>query len=151
MSSATQLGCFTSSLERNSRITGLMSNTGVPSIASNPSTSRCVPLTAMTGHVVKPIRFGLFFPRCAKMPTNGRSLRPRGCLASITILSLDTLSKTKNHFDMAKRIEVCKSLFVQDDDRSATPPMVIKRFCAPSRNVAYRFDVQMLSRCLLCH
>jgi hypothetical protein len=50
-----------------------MSSTGVPSIASSPSTSTASPSTRTMRQVVSPIRLGRFLPRWAKMPTSGQS------------------------------------------------------------------------------
>src|SRR6185436_3017687 len=55
-----QAGCRTSSRGRNSFITGLMSSTGVPSIASSSLTHTRRPSTRCTRQIVDPIRFGRF-------------------------------------------------------------------------------------------
>lgn len=63
----------------NSTIHGLISTTGVPSIASRPATRTVESLTSRMRHTVTPSRFGRSFARCANMPTSGQSLLPLGC------------------------------------------------------------------------
>jgi len=76
-------------------MTGLISSTGVPSIASSPRRWSFRPSTDKILQVVKPIRFGRFLPRWAKMPIFGQSVWPRGCRAPVSIFSSGTRSKRK--------------------------------------------------------
>ncbi len=54
-------------------MTGLMSSTGVPLIASSLATNSLLPKTRTMRQMVLPIRLGRFLPRCAKMPTAGQA------------------------------------------------------------------------------
>jgi hypothetical protein len=73
MTSCDQTGWRISCRGRNSTITGLMSITGVPLIASSAETKSLVPSTRTTWQTVLPMRLGRFLPRCAKIPTTGHS------------------------------------------------------------------------------
>src|SRR3954454_10521607 len=75
ISSVAHCGCCVTPLGANSFMYGLMSMTGVLSIASKPSTSIDKPDTCNNLQTVTPKRLGLFFARCAKTPTSGQSLR----------------------------------------------------------------------------
>jgi hypothetical protein len=78
MTSRAQSGSLTSPRGRKPVITGLISKTGVPSIASKPCTRRVSLETLAIRQTETPSRFGRFRPRCAKMPTFGQSVLPRG-------------------------------------------------------------------------
>jgi hypothetical protein len=65
-------------------MTGFMSSTGVPSIASSSETNSLAPSTRSTRQVVLPMRFGRFLALCAKMPTAGHSALFLGCRAPVT-------------------------------------------------------------------
>ena len=57
---------------------GLMSSTGVPSMASRSATRMSRPSTPSSRQVLTPMRLGRALARWAKMPTRGQSGRPRG-------------------------------------------------------------------------
>lgn len=63
MSSVAHSGCVVDSRGRSSRITGLMSSTGVPSIASNSRTMTLEACAPTRRQMVLPMRFGLLFAR----------------------------------------------------------------------------------------
>src|SRR5688572_16127527 len=95
MRSRVQSGCRTSPRGANSAKYGLMSSTGVPSIASNPRTSITPPgRTAISSHTVVPMRFGRALARWARIPTFGHSVLPRGCRAASSTSAGSTRSNT---------------------------------------------------------
>lgn len=93
MSSRDHAGCWIGPRGRNSAITGLISSTGVPSIASSSATKSLRPSRRRTRQMVLPIRFGRSLPRCAKIPTAGQSGLFRGCRVPVTTLDGSTWSK----------------------------------------------------------
>ena len=62
-------GLASSPRGKNSAMTGLMSNTGVLSMASSSATNNRVPSTRTRRQMVLPSLWGRFLPRCAKIPT----------------------------------------------------------------------------------
>jgi hypothetical protein len=66
INSRAQSGARTAPRGRNLDITGLMSSTGVPLMASRPRTRSFRPSTEISVQTVTPMRFGRPLPRCAK-------------------------------------------------------------------------------------
>jgi len=123
-------------------MTGLMSITGVPSIASSPSTVSRESYTLNTRQTVTPSRLG-GLPRCAKMPVSGQSSRPRAWSAPRPIFFGHPVEQEDN-FGMAERIrsgqrigpDLCR---VQLDRGSATSPIVVNRINPAAPHKSYGF------------
>jgi len=123
-------------------MTGLMSITGVPSIASSPSTVSRESYTLNTRQTVTPSRLG-GLPRCAKMPVSGQSSRPRAWSAPRPIFFGHPVEQ-EDSFGMAERIrsgqrigpDLCR---VQLDRGSATSPIVVNRINPAAPHKSYGF------------
>ncbi len=96
ISSVDHTGWRVTSLGRNSTMTGLMSMTGVPSMASSSDTTIDLPDRSINLQIVLPMRFGLFFARCTNMPTLGQLGLFLGWRAPFTILSGATVWNRKS-------------------------------------------------------
>ncbi len=71
-------GCLILVTGKNSFITGFISRMGVPSIASKYFTHILFPSHFTSSTIVKPTELGRSFFSCAKMPTSGQLVFPRG-------------------------------------------------------------------------
>ena len=92
MSSRDQAGSRTVPRASKPDMRGLMSRRGAVDRVEtlDPQTQ---PITASRRHVVMPSRFGRFLARCARIPTFGQSVWPRGWRASRSISFSATRSK----------------------------------------------------------
>ena len=117
---------------------GLTSRTGVPSIASRPATRNVVPSTASSRQMVTPSRFGRSFPRWAKMPTFGQSVRPRDDGAFCDPI------EQEDDLDVRKPVEPGERLGAevrrQRDRRRHRVPAVVERLDAAAAHAADRAE-----------
>ncbi len=75
---------------------GLMSRTGVPSMASRPCTVNVNPSIPSSVQTVTPIRFGRIFARCAKIPPAATRVPARVASAALDIFRIDRVEQEDN-------------------------------------------------------
>src|SRR5213083_1284260 len=106
MSSRAQAGSRISLRGRKPFITGLMSSTGVPSMASSPRTRRDSPSTDNILQTVTPMRLGRSLPRWAKMPTFGQAGMAR---AGVDLAGVGAV-EMEDHLDMGEGVEARRGI-----------------------------------------
>ena len=126
-----------------------MSRTGVPSMASNPSTSSARPSTATTRHIVGRWVWAIL----AALGENA-DLRPvlaaaRMPGAADDVILRDAIEKI-NDLDMAEGVEPCQGVGcetggIKFDPGAAAAPIVVLGFRAPTPDMANRCDTDDVS------
>ncbi len=136
---------------RKPAITGLMSSTGVPSMASSPRTLRMSPSVASSRQAVTPSRLGRALPRWAKIPTLGQSVRPRGWRAPVSILVLRHAVEAVDHLDMGEVSERGRGVWrelcgVEMDFGLHRVPVIVDRLGASAAHMADRGERDGIGR-----